>query len=126
MVMVLEQHMVDQIAQIGLAAYPHEACGLLLPTPVRGQQVIQLPNRSKEPLDSVEVDPDDFIIEMELLYGEADAIPDEVLEDIVVWHTHPSGNVGPSKYDMENKPAKLGCLVVAIYTDGRPPLATWF
>lgn len=124
MVMVLEQAMVDAIAKIGQAAYPNEACGLLLPEPVRGGQVVELPNRSKEPRDSVEIDLDDIIVQLEILYG--DEVPSTILPNITWWHTHPGGNVGPSKFDMENKPPQLKCLVVTLFPDGRAPVPAWF
>lgn len=126
MVMVLEQAMVDAIAQIGYAAYPNEACGLLLPEPVRGQQVVELPNRSKEPLDSVEMDAEDLVIQLEMLYG--DNVPSLILPNITWWHTHPSGNIGPSKFDIENKPYQIKCLVVTLWPEAedKAPVATWF
>lgn len=124
MVMVLEQAMVDAIAALGQAAYPNEACGLLLPEPIRDCQVVELPNRSKEPQDSVEIDVEDIVLQLEMLYGEE--VPSTILPEIAWWHTHPSGNVGPSKFDMENKPPQLKCLVVTIFQDGRAPVPAWF
>ena len=124
MVMVLEESMVQEIARLGQSAYPNEACGLLLPSPVRGQQVIQLPNRSKEPADSVEIDDEDLILQLEAVYGER--IPADAVNEITIWHTHPGGNIGPSKYDLQNKPKVFKFLVVTLFQDDRPPVPTWF
>lgn len=124
MVMVLEQVMVDEIARLGREAYPNEACGILIPTPIRGQSVFELPNRSKEPRDSVELNSEDIVLQLEAIYG--DDVPYTILENIAWWHTHPSGNIGPSKFDMDNKPPKLKCLVVTIFPDDRAPVPAWF
>ena len=124
MVMVLEQQMVNRIAQIGRAAAPNEACGLLLPTPINGVQVIELPNRSTEPRDSVEMKGEDMLLALEMVFrGD---FPEELIDGLTAWHTHPGGHVGPSKFDLENKPARLKSLVVTLFDDGKPPLATWF
>lgn len=45
---------------------------------------------------------------------------------ITAWHTHPSGNVGPSEFDLKYKPPKLRSLVVTLFEDGKSPLATWY
>lgn len=123
MVMVLEQKMVNQIANIGRERLPNEACGLLLPFEVHGVQVIELPNRSKKPHDSFEMTGEDMLLSLEQVF-QGDFNPD-LIPSLTAWHTHPHGNVGPSKYDMENKPAKLLSLVVTLFEDG-PPKATWF
>jgi proteasome lid subunit RPN8/RPN11 len=49
----------------------------------------------------------------------------EEVEDVAVWHTHPSGFIGPSKGDMQNRPdPNIFMLVVALTEHG--PVATWF
>lgn len=124
MVMVLEQEMVNAIAHIGRAAKPNEACGLLLPTHINGVQVIELPNRSAEPRDSVEIRGEDMVMALEQVFrGE---FPEDLVPGLTVWHTHPSGHVGPSTFDLENKSVHMQNLVVTLFEDGKPPLATWF
>lgn len=123
MVMVLEQEMVNQIAMIGRAASPNEACGLMLAMPINGVQIIELPNRSLEPQDSVEMRGQDMILALERVFrGD---FPEELIESLTVWHTHPAGNVGPSQFDLENKSVHLKSLVVTLFED-KPPLATWY
>lgn len=124
MVMVLEQEMINRIAHIGRATSPNEACGLLLPTPINGVQVIQLPNRSLEPQDSVEMRGEDMLLALEQIFQ--DDFPEELIPGLTVWHTHPGGNVGPSRFDLENKPAHMKSLVVTLFKDKRAPLATWY
>ena len=123
MVMVLEQKLVNQIARIGKDRLPNEACGLILPYPVKGVQVIELPNRSKKPHDSFEMTGEDMLLSLEQVF-QGD-FPEHLLPSLTAWHTHPRGHVGPSKFDMENKPAKFKSLVVTLFDDS-PPLATWF
>jgi proteasome lid subunit RPN8/RPN11 len=126
MVMVLEVEMVEAIARVGRGRAPAEACGLLLPHPVKGRQVIEIPNRSKQSHDSFEMAGADMMMELERL------MPWEAIEKMLdggtltAWHTHPSGNVGPSLTDLKYKPPKLRSLVVTLFEDGRTPLATWY
>lgn len=123
MVMVLEQQLVSQIAQIGHQRAPAEACGLLLPMPVYGIQIIELPNRAKKPHDSFTMKGEDMLLALEQTFrGD---FPEDLIDSLTVWHTHPGGNVGPSRFDLHNKPARLKSLVVTL-REGEPPLATWF
>lgn len=39
---------------------------------------------------------------------------ERVWEDVIVWHTHPSGFVGPSRGDMQNRVEGLKYLVVSL------------
>lgn len=49
----------------------------------------------------------------------------EDVEDAAVWHTHPSGHIGPSRGDMQNRPTQtIPMIVIALTDDG--PIATWF
>lgn len=123
MVMVLEQEMINTIADIGRTRGPHEACGLLLPTPIRGVQVIELPNHSESPEDSFELRGNDMISALETVLG---TVTEDMIPGLTVWHTHPSGGVGPSRMDLQNKAAYMNNLVVTLFDDGKPPLATWF
>lgn len=124
MVMVLEEKLIWQIADIGRASYPNEACGLLLPTPIHGVQVIELPNRAEKPRHEFEMHGKDMILALEQTFrGD---FPEELIPSLTAWHTHPRGNVGPSPEDMHNKPAHLKSLVVTLFDDEKPPLATWF
>lgn len=123
MVMVLEQEMVLEIARIGRLRAPNEACGLLLPTPIRGRQVIELPNRSKTPHDSYEMKGEDMYLALQSVFGPE--VPEDIIPGLTAWHTHPNGGLGPSKFDIQNKPANLHSLVVTLMEQGMPK-ATWF
>jgi proteasome lid subunit RPN8/RPN11 len=123
MVMVLEDSMVREIARIGELRKPNEACGILLPYKVKQHQVIELPNRSKTPHDEVMMMGEDIVLELEMLFGDYDKLPEGFAEQLTFWHTHPGGNLGPSTYDLKHRP-KLGKSLVVTLSD--PPQATWF
>jgi len=77
--------------------------------------VRELPNRALE-ADSYRIEPTDIQLALEGL---------EEVEDVAVWHTHPSGLIGPSQRDMVNRPpADIWMLVVSLLPDGA--VATWF
>lgn len=110
-----------EIERLGRQRAPVEACGLLLDIPRKKADgtvsaIVELPNRSIDGAGTYRIEPDDIRLALENL---------EEVEDIAVWHTHPSGFIGPSKGDMENRP-ELGIymVVVALTDDG--PVATWF
>lgn len=101
------------IGRIGHLRAPNEACGLLLVTPHRGRSIVELPNRSKTPLDSY------------MFYGSDARIELEGYDDgFVIWHTHPGGGIGPSRDDMKTRHAEFWYLVVALTETG--PVATFF
>lgn len=110
-----------EIEKLGKLRAPLEACGLLLDMPwVKADGstsfIKELPNRSTGSEGTYRIDPADIRLVMEGL---------EEVEDVAVWHTHPSGFIGPSKGDLENRPhASIYMLVVALTDNG--PVATWF
>lgn len=102
-----------EIARIGHLRAPNEACGLLLVNPHRGRSVVELPNRSLQPLDSY------------LFYGSDAHLELEGYEaGFVIWHTHPGGNIGPSRDDMRTRHPQFWYLVVALTDSG--PIPTFF
>ena len=104
-----------EIARIGHLRKPVEACGFILPTPHRNRRVWEMPNRAKEPDTYLMVEHD-----IELSIGEwfgADTEP--YYDQIVVWHTHPSGNAAPSQDDINNRLEDCCNLVVALSDDGQ-------
>lgn len=127
MFMVLEDQIVQEIARIGTERLPNEACGLLMPKPINGQWVWEVPNRSLQPHDSFVMRGSDIFLTLDSILGGIESMDqlEEMLPEITIWHTHPHGNVGPSKADLENKPAKFKSLVVTM-REKEPPLATWF
>lgn len=117
---ILEQAL-PEIYRIGLLRYPAEACGLLVDTPRRlhtGEltHVIELPNRSLAANGQYVILPSDIAM----------ALKDyDEIDEAAIWHTHPSGHIGPSEGDRACRPADdVHMVVVAMTEDG--PVATWF
>ena len=110
-----------EIELLGKLRAPNEACGVLLDLPWRKADgtmsfVKELPNRSMRGPASYEVSAEDIRLVLEGL---------EDVEDVAIWHTHPSGFIGPSKRDLEHRPhPDIYMVVVAITEQG--PVATWF
>lgn len=121
--MVLEVEMVQEIARIGRLRAPSEACGILLPYPVRGRYIWEMPNRSDTPHDSFIMNGEDIVMTLEQTFY-PNPVPDDIVEQLIAWHTHPQGNVGPSAFDLQSKPPKLKCLVVSLGQNGEPNLPT--
>lgn len=122
MPIVLEQSMIAEIGRIGEQRKPAEACGVILPTPYRGRTVWEMPNRSHTSHDSFEMRSDDILLQLEGWIQENRDLAN--WENLVFWHTHPSGGVGPSKTDIENRIPQCGNLVVSLTDNG--PVPAWF
>ena len=119
---MLTPNIIAEIGRIGELRKPNEACGVLLPVPMRGRVVWEVPNRAENGTNSFAMHSDDVVILLQDWVYEN--IELAVWESIVLWHTHPAGGVGPSRADRENKIEKCGNLVVTLTDDG--PVATWF
>lgn len=113
-----------EINRIGQLRAPAEACGLLLPTPDgytdegRPRRVVEMPNRSKTPHNTYMFTTDDVKISLERWLKLTDP---ELHNDVIVWHTHPGGNIGPSAEDMRQKQTSLTYVVVALTPNGPVP-----
>lgn len=119
--------MVSEMGMIGKMRLPNEACGILLPYAVGGRQVLEVPNRATMPHDSFTMMGEDIALTLEMLFEHtpmSDRDVEKLLGELVYWHTHPRGNVGPSKGDLQNKLPGSRNIVVAIHDD--EALATWF
>lgn len=86
---------------------PNEACGIVIPNldMAPDDWVHELTNRSAAPNSSYEIDP----ATVKALCADL-----ETWSDVLIWHTHPTGSVGPSKRDMEYKVEGLRYLVVSL------------
>lgn len=119
---ILDQSL-QEIASKGELRAPAEACGLLLDVPwmdSRGvvSYVRELPNRSLQH-GAYKIEAGDIHLVLE-------TYPDDVeISHVAIWHTHPSGFVGPSDGDLAFRSGMdLDFVVVAMTPDG--PVATWF
>jgi proteasome lid subunit RPN8/RPN11 len=98
---------VPKIIEFGMQRLPNEACGVVIPdlNIPASEWVRELNNRSPDPLNSYQIDPKTVA---------AILLDPEVWEDVLIWHTHPSGHVGPSRDDMRRRDPRLKYLVVSL------------
>lgn len=87
----------SEIVRAGMEAFPREACGLLTPD----GQICFLTNEAEGESSYLVSGPQLEVAIQALFEIEDPGI--ELLEDLVIWHTHPSGFVGPSKGDLESR-----------------------
>jgi proteasome lid subunit RPN8/RPN11 len=114
----LSPRLIREIVRIGRDRAPNESCGVLLPPPgdiyrfrAHDRQVIELPNRSQSPRDSYEIHGGDLLLE---LTDWLESVNQEARDSMVIWHTHPSGSIGPSRGDLAHKLQGLTNLVVSL------------
>ena len=108
--MLLSDSVKRRLSEAALSAAPHEAVGII----VDEQHVVVLPNTSTNPETG-------FVLEKSHI---REALSGYDAEAIIIWHSHPSGGVGPSRLDMKNRVPGVGHLVVTI--DGKGPIFTWY
>lgn len=98
---------IPRIIELGLEEAPKEACGLVVPdlgVPA-DSWVIRMTNQAANPYDSYSID----ATTIRGLLEERD-----VWDDVLVWHTHPGGHVGPSRGDMRARVEGIRYLVVSL------------
>lgn len=100
---------------LAINAAPHEAVGI-----IAGGLVYSLANASPSPHDSFQVD----MQELKNLILSLDIPLDRVADEVALWHSHPAGGVGPSRFDMQNRTPLKHHLVVSLVDDKMVP--TWY
>lgn len=118
---LLQETALQEIYELGLKRKPAEACGILLPRPWKNSWILELPNRSAHCHDSFEFTTADMRMVLEPWLDQATS---EDFQSMALWHTHPSGGIGPSRIDMRNKVVEAHHLVVAITDEG--PVPSWY
>jgi proteasome lid subunit RPN8/RPN11 len=102
----------DQILKIGQENLPNEACGILIPLP--GNPILrELSNSHWTPETGYSVNNDELVNALKAILNDHPTLT-LTKSDVVVWHTHPSGYIGPSEDDLRYKEADLQYLVVAM------------
>ena len=113
----LTDQVLSEITAIGRSREPKEAVGVITPD----GSVLELVNRSSSPNNS-------FLFRIGDLATTLDVyqlfLSDEEWRNLVIWHTHPAGGVGPSRVDMKSKINHFGHLVVALTPEG--PIPAWY
>jgi proteasome lid subunit RPN8/RPN11 len=117
----LDREALHLITRIGRSRAPADACGLLLIDPSSPDRVIELANRAMDPTRRYEFNSGDVIIALE----NNDIDPDSYQGELVIWHTHPGGSIGPSMEDLQQKVEGVPFLVVALLDDGTE-IIDWF
>lgn len=107
----LEGPVLGQLRRLAIEASPQEAVGLIL----SNGRVVSLPNRSSTPETNFEFARSDLADQLGV---------EKALEEVVLWHSHPSGGVGPSRTDMTQKTPLRYHLVVTIVGDDIVP--SWY
>lgn len=108
----------EWVLKIAADSTDTELCGLYLPTPHNGSRVINLTNYSSSPENSFV----SYAFERrEKLEGWWEKASQEELNQVVLWHTHPRGLIGPSKGDLDARPTQqLFQLVITPIQDQFP------
>lgn len=98
---ILEGELERELLRLTVLRAPFEAVGLILS---KGR-VVELPNHSETPENRFKVSRADILA---ALGNETD------LAEVVFWHSHPGGGIGPSRIDMQEKTLFLSHLVVTL------------
>lgn len=107
--------MEKRLLEVAYKAAPRETGGLI----IRGETVVVLENKA--------TGNSTFQFELETIRAAVcrHEVPlNRVAEDVVLWHTHPGGGVGPSREDMRNRTPLRHHLVLALVEDTLVP--TWY
>ena len=102
----------DQILLLGQAAAPNEACGIITPD----LRVVSLPNVTPTNAESsYAIQSEDLVEAISHYIARAKVDETEVQRaQFMIWHTHPSGYIGPSRGDLDNRASGFQYVVVAL------------
>lgn len=105
-----------QLKSAMVDALPNEVGGII----IAGKQVLVLTNHSGHPENQFLF----YVSELRQLTEDYKVPQNRIEEDVVLWHTHPAGGVGPSREDMKNRTPLKHHLVLS-YVDG-DMVPTWY
>lgn len=111
--------LIQEIYLLGVQHQPNEVCGVILPSPFRGSQVVMIPNESSTPTEHFLTSGKAIAAHLHEWLLNASSSD---LMNIIFWHTHPRGNIGPSKGDLVNRVFGMYYLVVSLTDDGACPV----
>lgn len=97
-------------------ALPNEVGGII----VREREVKVLTNHSEHPHNEFLF----YLSDLKAATLSFNVPLDRVEEDVILWHTHPAGLVGPSRKDMQNRTPLKHHLVLTLVDDTLVP--TWY
>jgi proteasome lid subunit RPN8/RPN11 len=116
---VLTTTLVDILGKAARTAAPREAVGLLVGD--IAPRLIGLPNRSLSPTTGFIISGGDIKLALENARIDIRTLD---WSTVTLWHSHPSGGVGPSRIDMQNKLPDINHLVVTL--DGDNTIPGWY
>lgn len=111
--------LIQEIYRLGQKASPKETCGVILPTPFNGVQVIEVENLAGDPENHFHTTGREIMI---AIYEWLINATVEESRSIILWHTHPKGGIGPSTNDLRKKVVDGYHLVVSLTDDGPCPV----
>jgi len=103
------------LLRIALKRVPNEAVGIIY-----NDQAYELRNDSETPDHHFEFE----VKDLRLLIMSLEVPILEVNEEVALWHSHPEGGVGPSRFDMQNRTPLKHHLVIALVDGDIVP--TWY
>lgn len=95
----------------GLGDAPHEACGLLIGHPTLTGHLVALKLRNIAQKPTTEWRIDTAWVRHHLFQSMTQA---EFYDQVMVWHSHPGGTIGPSKMDLETMKIGVHYVVVTV------------
>lgn len=110
--LLIEGNLKKRLRDIVIATAPREAVGLILPP----RQVVELINL-EESMSNFRVSRDGILTAIA-------GVEREYLDEVVFWHSHPGGGIGPSTIDLQQKTRFTYHLVVSL-VDG-DIVSTWY
>lgn len=109
----IEGRLKHELQDLVNQALPHEAVGLIFPD----GWVISLTNHADD-------DSSFSVSRTEMLEVITKYWPSGDPTDVVLWHSHPGGGIGPSRYDMQQRTPLLNHLVLSLVDGDLIP--TWY
>lgn len=103
----------DELRRICLLAAPNEAAGVIM-----GTRVVELENHAEDPTTAFQIHKDDLVKKLGM------KPPGLGVEEIIIWHSHPGGGIGPSRIDLQNKTGFKYHLVLTLLDGEMVP--TWY
>lgn len=115
MIHLIEGQLRRRLEMLAKDAYPNEAVGLLFPD----ERIVSLTNIAEDPHSNFSVAKEELV--KALQYAEEN---DWHIDEVVLWHSHPSGGVGPSRVDFQQRTPLKHHLVVTLTDEDFIP--TWY
>ena len=112
---LIEGSLRRQLLEVTLSEAPREAVGIIWQ-----DQVHTLPNTSQYPENQFAVNLGD----LRNLIDELKVPWEQLHGEVYFWHSHPSGGVGPSRFDATHKTPMRNHLVVSLVEGDIVP--TWY